>query len=90
MRPLTLFLCAMLLPAVRPLRAEQPPRLMTDSREYCAHLTSEMVKMGNRQAKPAPYVRDLADEGRRMCDRGQYRAGVARLRRALILMRSGQ
>jgi hypothetical protein len=90
MRLLTLVLCAMLLPAVPPPLAESPPHMITDSREYCAHLTSEMTKMGNRQPKPAPYVRDLADEGKRMCDRGQYRAGVARLRRALILMRSDQ
>ncbi len=85
MRMVALALIVPLLPG--PARAE-PPRMTTDSREYCAHLASEMVKMRNRRPLTLPYARDLADEGTRMCDKGQYRGGVARLRRALMLLRT--
>jgi hypothetical protein len=32
----------------------------------------------------------LAMEGQRMCDRGLVRGGILRLRRALLLLRTGQ
>ena len=88
MKPLALVLFAMMLPGSARSQAPSPPKMMTDSPEYCAHLASEMVKIRNRRPLTIPYARDLADEGTRLCDKGQYRGGVARLRRALMLMRT--
>lgn len=85
---LVLALFASLAPAMRPAGADSPPRMTTDSKEYCMHLTVEMLKIRNRRPLTAPHVRELADEGQRMCDKGQYKGGVARLRRALMLMRT--
>lgn len=70
--------------------AESPPAMTTSSPEYCAHLNGELLKLRNRWALTPVDVRELADEGRRMCDKGYYRAGVARLRRALMLMRNAR
>jgi len=88
MRLLALALIAILLLGTRFPKAESPPRMMTDSEEYCNHLNGEMSRLRNRYPTPTREVRELADEGRRMCDKGQYRGGVARLRRALMLMKS--
>lgn len=68
--------------------AESPPRMMTDSSEYCNHLNGEMQKLRNHHRSAGPDAGSLADEGKRMCDNGQYRGGVARLRRALMLMKN--
>jgi len=83
-----LALTAILLLGTRFPKAESPPRMTTDSEEYCTHLNNELSRLRNRYPFPTREVRELADEGRRMCDKGQYRGGVARLRRALMLMRS--
>jgi hypothetical protein len=63
------------------------PHFTTPTAEYCAHLNREVARQG---PGPDGTARALADEGARMCDRGQYRGGVVRLRRALALMRSGR
>ena len=66
-----------------------PPKMTTHSAEYCAHLVAEFAR-AQRTRGPAPAeARGLADDGMRLCDRGQYRAGVARLRRALHMVRAG-
>ena len=65
------------------------PRLMTDRADYCAHLYNEMMNLERARPSASPDARALADEGVRMCDRGHYRGGVARLRRALVLLRDG-
>ena len=65
------------------------PKMTTHSAEYCAHLVAEFAR-AQRTRGPAPAeARGLADDGMRLCDRGQYRAGVARLRRALHMVRAG-
>jgi len=66
-----------------------PPRMMTDSAEYCAHLANEVARVGRNRGSASPEVQSLADEGNRMCSVGHYRQGVHRLRRALALWRSG-
>ena len=65
------------------------PKMTTHSAEYCAHLVAEFAR-AQRTRGPAPAAaRGLADDGMRLCDRGQSRAGVARLRRALHMVRAG-
>ena len=63
------------------------PHFTTPTADYCAHLNREVARQGRG---PDRIARALADEGARMCDRGQYRGGVVRLRRALALMRGSR
>lgn len=70
------------------LNADPPPlRVTTDTREYCNHLLAR-IELG-RKTLPSfpPKVQFLTDEGQRMCAQGQIRRGIARLRRALVLMK---
>ena len=60
--------------------AETPPRITTDSSEYCAELAMRLAAMPAAQEEPA---RSLAAEGRRLCESGHPRTGVAKLRRAM-------
>ena len=64
------------------------PRITTDSREYCDVLGGRVAVMHRLVATPPPEATALASEGERLCAQGQYRNGVARLRRALALLRS--
>ena len=75
------------LPAV-PVAGQSPPeRIMTDTPEYCLHLLDLVSRRAQVKPDPVPpEVTDLSSEGRRMCDEGQVRAGILRLRRALVMM----
>jgi hypothetical protein len=66
-------------------RGEEPPPaiILTDTEEYCDRL-QQMI--GDRAAHVTE-ARRLFIEGRRMCDHGEVRAGIARLRQALIIVR---
>jgi hypothetical protein len=65
---------------------EEPTRVLTDTPEYCAQLAGEAAQ--ETQAKPpAPDLVVLITEGQRMCQQGQIRGGILRLRRALMLMK---
>jgi hypothetical protein len=57
--------------------------ITTDTAEYCVDLQHMVQQRGSR----LPEVRKLFNEGRRMCDHGEIRAGITRLRQALILSR---
>jgi hypothetical protein len=65
-------------------------RVMTDTPEYCWHLANEVATTPREFRLLPPDVRVLATEGRRMCDHGLVRGGILRLRRALLMLRSGQ
>jgi hypothetical protein len=72
-----------------PVASQLPPpqQVTSDTPEYCLHLldrVSEMVRIA--PAPPPQEVTYLSSEGQRMCDRGQTRGGILRLRRALMLM----
>ncbi len=59
----------------------------TDTPQYCLHLLDMVSEMVRRSVQPPPHeVTDLSAEGQRMCDHGQTRGGILRLRRALLLM----
>jgi hypothetical protein len=78
--PLTL----LLLLAGTPAWADDPPSftLTTDTPAYCTQLSKQV---GDRHSTIADVQRLLA-EGRDMCDRGEVRGGIRRLRRALIIL----
>lgn len=59
-------------------------RVMTDTLEYCAHLSAmyDVVRQSGGSADPADDV--MARQGLAMCQHGQVRTGVHALRRALV------
>ncbi|HVY17018.1 MAG TPA: hypothetical protein VHB27_17480 [Rhodopila sp.] len=69
-------------------RLQQPPmEVTTDTPEYCRQLADrvrDLVEVA--PAKPPREVDDLSAEGQKMCDHGQTRGGILRLRQALLLM----
>jgi hypothetical protein len=80
-------------PSDGPVRLIQagPMEITTDTPEYCQQLlrrTHELLRLAHA---PVPHeVGDLTYEGRRMCDHGQTRGGILRLRKALMLMENGK
>lgn len=67
----------------------QPPaqQVTSDTPEYCLQLldrVSELVRVADEP--PPQEVTSLSSEGQKMCDQGQTRGGILRLRRALLLM----
>lgn len=71
-----------------PERAPYSARVTTDTPEYCAHLLSRIDQMRARVEEPAQRVDILAAQGRRLCASGHIRPGIARLRRALLLLQN--
>ena len=71
-----------------PVAGQSPPQQVTsDTPEYCLHLLDRVSEMVRIAGSPPPQeVTFLSSEGQRMCDQGQTRGGILRLRRALVLM----
>lgn len=73
-------------------RAQQAPSpapamVTSDTPEYCNALRLRVAELpANADDDQQAEARSLADEGRHLCDEGQTRAGILRLRRALVLM----
>jgi len=71
-----------------PVHGQAPPqRITSDTPEYCLQLldqVSQLVRIAG--ASPPQEVSSLSSEGQRMCDQGQTKGGILRLRRALMLM----
>ena len=68
------------LPDWAPALAAESPRITTESIEYCEELAARLA------ASPRPVaalLRELGEEGQRLCTSGHVRAGIAKLRRAL-------
>ena len=60
----------------------------TDTAEYCEALTHRIAGIIRGAAEPPPEeVVHLSAEGQRLCDDGRPRAGIARLRRVLLMLR---
>lgn len=84
--PLCYVCCFVMLAAGGPARLaaqDAPVEVTTDTPDYCAYL--ERLAASPPDAPDS--VRHLRDEGRQMCDAGQVRAGIARLRRAVVALR---
>ncbi|HTU52858.1 MAG TPA: hypothetical protein VMF62_02690 [Acetobacteraceae bacterium] len=61
--------------------------LLTDTPQYCVELSNEVEEDRQALVSPAPpEVEQLAEEGRRLCALGEVRGGIARLRRAVVLL----
>jgi hypothetical protein len=59
----------------------------TDTPEYCLQLFDRVSELVRVAGMPPPQeVTSLSSEGQRMCDQGQTRGGILRLRRALIML----
>ncbi|WP_137179752.1 hypothetical protein [Roseomonas sp. AR75] len=61
-------------------------RVTTDSSAYCAELATRFA------AQPGPRAEEtaiMAEDGRRLCDTGHVRSGIAKLRRALRAVQAG-
>ena len=71
-----------------PSASQSPPQHITsDTPEYCLRLLERVSEMVRSTGTPPPQeVAYLSTEGQRMCDQGQTRGGILRLRRALMLM----
>ncbi|HEX2942937.1 MAG TPA: hypothetical protein VHO91_17935 [Rhodopila sp.] len=67
-----------------------PVEVTSDTREYCQHLLDRISDMVRLSAAPIPpEVTTLSTEGERLCDHGQPKGGILRLRRALMIMEQG-
>ncbi len=65
--------------------AVAPMVVTSDTGAYCQTLLAEI------RAYPSlpPAVRELRQDGSRLCDEGLVRSGINRLRRALMVLHSG-
>jgi|SRR5579871_3328030 len=80
-------LIALLLGAAPVSGQQRPQQVTSDTPEYCLHLfdrLSELVRVA--ETPPPQEVTSLSSEGQKMCDQGQTRGGILRLRRALVML----
>ncbi|MBS0641835.1 MAG: hypothetical protein U1E70_23535 [Acetobacteraceae bacterium] len=67
--------------------AQTPPlEVTTDTQAYCQRLSDQVSARMRGLQSPPPEVIRLSDEGERLCDEGQIRGGILRLRRAWMMM----
>ncbi len=84
MRKTALLAVALLFVAGGVTHAEDPECITSDTPAYCAKLARQM----NALSYMPPHARTLRAEGQAMCEHGQVRAGLARLRRAMVIVHS--
>ena len=60
-------------------------KVTSDTAVYCLHLAARIEAAG----EVPPLARTLWVEGRNLCERGRVRAGLARLRRAMMIIHGG-
>lgn len=64
-----------------------PMEITTDTPEYCHKLLVRISDLVRLAAEPIPReANDLTAEGKAMCDRGQTRGGIMRLRSVLMML----
>ena len=64
-----------------------PLEVTSDTPEYCLRLLARLNDLVHiSPAPPPPEVIRLSTDGQRMCDQGQTRGGILRLRRAWLLL----
>ncbi len=64
-----------------------PMEITTDTPEYCQKLLRRITELVRLATAPVPHeASDLTTEGQKMCDHGQTRMGIMRLRSALMIM----
>jgi len=91
--PVSLFSAASLEAAllVHPALAQLPAQtVLTDTPAYCDLLVERISELELVLSTLPPEASRLAAEGRRMCELGLTRGGIARLRRALVMIKNPQ
>jgi hypothetical protein len=64
-----------------------PLEVTSDTPAYCLRLLDEVTDLVRTSpVPPPPEVNRLSADGQRLCDEGQTRGGIMRLRRAWVLM----
>ena len=64
-----------------------PMEITTDTPEYCQELLHRVGNLERSATAPVPReITDLTSEGQRMCDHGQTRGGIMRVRSALMML----
>jgi hypothetical protein len=64
-----------------------PVEVTTDTPAYCQRLSDQVgERMRELKTPPPADVMRLSGEGERLCDEGQTRGGILRLRRAWLLI----
>ncbi len=64
-----------------------PMEITTDTPEYCQKLLRRITELVRLATIPVPHeASDLTMQGEKMCDHGQTRSGIMRLRSALMIM----
>ena len=77
------FLACLALFATDRVHAQSAPvAVTTDTPEYCERMTAQVETCPNLTAE----MHRLLDEGRHLCERGEVRGGIMRLRRAMLLI----
>jgi hypothetical protein len=81
-------LCVVALGSSVPGSAQSTPLEVTsDTPEYCARLQARLNDRLHISPAPAPpEVTQLSADGQRMCDQGQTRGGILRLREAWLML----
>jgi hypothetical protein len=65
---------------------QTPMEVTTDTPEYCHQLADRVHTLEGTAGKPPREVAVLSVEGQKMCDQGQTRGGIMRLRKAILIM----
>jgi hypothetical protein len=87
--PLSIGLGLAIIPVPVAGQQSTPELVTTDTPQYCLQLLDRVSELVRIDAHPPEEVTNLSAEGQRMCDQGQTRGGIMRLRRALVLLRHG-
>ncbi len=66
-----------------------PPRMTSDTREYCDALAGRVAREQLSARNPAPEASALAQEGTQLCAEGRVAPGIVRLRRAWVILQAG-
>jgi hypothetical protein len=64
-----------------------PMVVLSDTPSYCDQLSGDL-SAAFVTTPPTPEVRALVENGQVLCHRGEIRAGIARLRRAMLFLRN--
>lgn len=86
MRVLVLLPCLALLAAGGLHAQPAPVAVTTDTPEYCERMITQVAACPDLTAE----MHRLLDEGRHLCERGEVRGGIMRLRRAMLLIQGRQ
>jgi hypothetical protein len=87
-----LLLCVSVSLALSPVAGQPAPQqVTTDTPQYCLVLLDRVSDLVRGLAVPPPQeVTNLSAAGQQMCDQGQTRGGIMRLREALVLLQARQ